>query len=136
MNAREMRLKKHRATFLGAMQARGFPQLSCITFLSDEEATVRGARLHELLDSIDAIQVQDWMSAKGSVIDAIDMCGDVVIFDNRWDVGAVVATPEVLRSNLDAFYDTVGPDFYCATLDFSHGIVFDKDEYACSLRVW
>ncbi|MFN0050917.1 MAG: hypothetical protein ACKV0T_01925 [Planctomycetales bacterium] len=133
---REFSAKQHQKMFLQALNAEGVLPIPDISFFSDQDTSMQGKRLHEIIRNVENVTIEDWKEAKKTILETILMSSAWMVFENRWNVGSFVVAAELLRSHLDSFYRTVGPDLYCATLDLSHGFVFDKDEYSCSLRIW
>ncbi len=133
---KQLRHNQHRERFLQAMQTHGLKDPQSISFISVDEAVASGTRIHQVLRCIETSQVENWEEAKKRLIDNFPGGDIFVIFTNLWDIGAMLLAATTLRSNIQAIYETVGPDLYCATLDMSHGIVYDSDEFSCSLRMW
>jgi hypothetical protein len=133
---RELRAKQYQKRFLQTLNAHRVLGTPAITFLDDQDASGQWKRFDEFMHKIEEVRFQDWKEARTRILENIPKCHAWMVFENNWDVGAFVVPDEVLGTNLDVFYQLLGPDFYCMALDLSHGCAFDKDEYSCSLRIW
>jgi hypothetical protein len=131
-----IRLSQQRRAFLQVIQINGYQNNDDLSFIDEESAFLLGKQLHDIISNIVEARVQDWEKAKEVFSGFICKYDYYIIFTNRWEIGALAIRMEVLKVNVDAIYRTVGPDFYCATPDLSHGFIFDKNEYYCSTRIW
>jgi hypothetical protein len=136
MDKQELIINQHRKRFLRVVTAPGKVRASEVVFLEEREALMLGRRLHEVIRTVEEMEVQDWAEAKVRILETMSRCDSWVLFDNRWDVGAILVSTQVLRRSVEIFYQVLGPDFYGAAMDMSHGFVFDKQEYSFSLRSW
>ena len=136
MATRLSKLKENRKLILCALRSAGFQEVERVSFMDDHDASVLGSRLHETICKTKERQIEGWNEVRPHILKWVAKYDSVVVFENRWDVGALIADGHVVGSNLDAIYQVVGPDFYCATPDLCHGAIFDKEEYSCYLKIW
>lgn len=136
MTIRALHLKQNRGKFLRELHSQGVKNAESISFLDDNDTTSLGKKLHEIINKVDEVNLENWKEGSSRIREWLRIGDSFLVFENRWDVGALVLSADVLGTYLEVIYRLIGPDFYCVTHDLSHGAVFDKEEYSCFIRMW